>query len=141
MTRIRFGILPLVLICTGAGTAAAEQIYKWIDEQGRVQFSQTPPHSVATPQAVQTVEIQDAPVNPQAGEEAVASEETPATDPTTRWEQARQKNCEIARKNLERLQGDVPLGIREGDAVREMTQAERREQLKRAKREAEAYCK
>ncbi|MBK7845936.1 MAG: DUF4124 domain-containing protein [Zoogloea sp.] len=45
-------VLPLLLaMLAGAGPATAQNAYRWVDEQGRVQYSDQPP-----PQAIKKFE-------------------------------------------------------------------------------------
>jgi hypothetical protein len=51
-------------LALGATFAAADQVYKWTDNQGHVHFSQTPPPS--TTAGVQQVNVNAAPPDPQS---------------------------------------------------------------------------
>ena len=42
-TPIRIALACGVALTLGSTLAAADQVYKWVDEQGHVHFSQTPP--------------------------------------------------------------------------------------------------
>ncbi len=143
MNRQSFPILvPFVLSLTFVvGIANAAQVYKWIDEQGRVQFSQFPPLSVPSEQSLQTIELKAAPVPEVSSTEDGDGEPTGGdNDPTTRWEQLREENCRIARGNLASLESGASLAIEEGENRREMSAAEREAQIKRAKRHIDVYC-
>ena len=83
--------------------AEAVSLYKWVDESGRVHYSQTPPDSSST----QSEQLQMKDNNPYQSEtEKKAAEEKKETKPATsdagaKIVETRNKNCEIARKNLD----------------------------------------
>ncbi len=134
-------LLLFGLALVGASQVQAGQVFKWVDEQGRVQFSQTPPPTAPDPQAIQAIDL---PKNttPATGAPAAPSEDAESTaDPIARWEQSIKENCDIARENLQRLQSDEPLGVGEGDAIRVMTPTERAAKLKEAQRAVNVYCR
>ena len=43
MMRMRIAGPLLLLLFSGATTAAAQQLYRWTDERGRVHINDTPP--------------------------------------------------------------------------------------------------
>lgn len=138
IARWTVGLILLTLV----GYSHAGKIYKWIDAQGNVQFSQTPPPAQQVIETIQLRETQPAADAPTTAEDAqAAAESSQPNDPAARWEQAQQKNCQIARDNLQRLQSDQRLAIKEGEEVREITEAERAERLDKARRHVDIYCK
>jgi glutaredoxin len=53
-----------VLLAAVAGSAAAQQIYRWVDDKGRVQVTDSPP-----PAGAKNVQKSEAPVEPSGGEQ------------------------------------------------------------------------
>ncbi|HEX4300953.1 MAG TPA: DUF4124 domain-containing protein [Gammaproteobacteria bacterium] len=53
-----------VMLALGTSLAAADQVYKWVDDQGHVHFSQTPPPG--TKVQAQPVTVTPAPPDPQS---------------------------------------------------------------------------
>ena len=111
-------LLSAVLIATTLAPFedAGARVYKWVDEDGNVQYTQTRPPD----RPAETVEPRYyQPPAPADGadptttktaskegdkpEKETEKEETEYADPKT-VEEFRKKNCELARKNLETLQ-------------------------------------
>lgn len=107
--------LILVAGCCGAvvTTQAQQFIYKWTDEEGRIKYSELAPTGVK----YETVHKSSVPAGSevdvsaqQAKErEALAREQAKQKEQTEQTqkeaEEGRAKNCEIAKKNVEVLQG------------------------------------
>jgi hypothetical protein len=104
------------LIALLPALAAADQVYKWVDEQGRVHFSQTPPPSAAS--NVQQVTVSAPPPDPQslqnqqqlqkqqadkdqAAKDAAAKEQA-KKDPKA--EALQKQHCDDMRSRLQALQ-------------------------------------
>lgn len=62
--RAIYGLACGAALTLVAGLAAADQVYKWVDSEGHVHFSQTPPPGAAT--AVQRVNVDAPPPDPQS---------------------------------------------------------------------------
>jgi hypothetical protein len=62
IAKILPAILPPLLLMTSHWTAAAEQLFRWLDDKGQVHFSDTPPADARLP-----VEIQPVPVPATSG--------------------------------------------------------------------------
>lgn len=60
----RFALACGVMLALGSSLAAADQVYKWVDEQGHVHFSQTPPPG--TKVQAQQVTVSPAAPDPQS---------------------------------------------------------------------------
>ena len=52
----------LVLLCVITAAASADQLYKWVDEQGKVHYSQTPPPGAGS--KAKAVEVHVSPADP-----------------------------------------------------------------------------
>jgi len=142
---------PTLLLGTGllaASTAGfAATMYKWIDSEGNVQYTQTPPpkgsfETMAPPPAPATPAPESS--TPQTAEPASSKEDDEAAkqdDERKRLEASVAKhNCETARKNLEiytafrRVKGDKGEIITLGDD-------ERAAKIKQANEMIEKYCR
>ena len=118
-----------------ASSAGAAEIYKWVDEKGRTQYSDRPP-----PANVE-IERRDLPENgndgaaPSEGASAEAQSEaaaeTPASDP-----------CSEARRSLQRLEQDVTVRMDlDGDGTPEvLSAAARLEQIEIARQNLAQRC-
>lgn len=107
----------LLALPVGAG-----QVYTWKDAQGVTHFSDAPPPGG---QGYRSRALEDAPPP-----EPVA---TAAEDPA----------CATARRNLEHLKGDRPVGLDangDGQPDREMSAEERAQQVRLAEQTLAAHC-
>ena len=57
MSRIQGLMFLGVLSCLCVTTVSAEQLYKWVDEQGRTHYSQTPPPAAGTKAKSVNIEV------------------------------------------------------------------------------------
>lgn len=110
--------LALAAPLSFAQEAKPGKIYKWTDENGVVHFGSRPPEQGQADE----VKVRAEPATPAAADVAAADaekQEEEANDP-----------CARARANLRLLQNeDEPVAIRDGKQVREITAAERKDQL------------
>jgi hypothetical protein len=132
-----------------AATVQAE-IYKWTDQNGKVQYSQTPPAGV------NATAIMPAPPPPNAGQPDAAlkqrlkgfeerrearkkSEAQQVEDKEA--EKVRAENCQRARGNLTALQSHGQVSLKEGDTYRKLTEDERQVKISEAEAHIEEFCK
>lgn len=73
----RVGLLLLCALLTGAGAAHAEKVYKWVDENGKLHYTNQPPERSDN---AREVELRDAPL----GDVAVTPKSGVVTLYTTR---------------------------------------------------------
>jgi len=147
--------LLLACLLTGlTGPVSAEKdsaIYKWTDDGGVVQYSQTPPPDRPSermrrappppedPGAVQG-KLQE---RVKAMEERQAAQED-AADKSKKEEEIKKivkKNCDTARKNLANLQLGGPRAYRTADGqVKRLTEEERQARIEEANKQIEEFC-
>lgn len=127
------------------------EVYRWVDEQGVTQFSQTPPRA----QAYDTVKVPPPPEVDAATEEQRKSD----IEQLDEWQRARQekqekqhakteeaqqrkKNCENARANLDTLEnlGTRMLKTPEGEYVRP-TEKELEQRQEETRKAIDEFCK
>ena len=118
---------------------AEAKVYKWVDESGKVVFSQSPP-----PGNIQAEEVQvNAPspaTAPKEVEKVVVDEKVkgnPALDP-----ELRRKYCEKGRKNLEILESAKPGAgfFTEDKKLVKFSPEEKALRMKEAEAAIKAYC-
>jgi hypothetical protein len=140
-------ILWVIAAMATAGVAAADG-YRWVDDEGNVVFSQTPPPGNQAAERIQLPSSQHYPETETSTETTAApdmetqeSAEKPATvqdmDPAVRKEY-----CDKAKKNvelLEKTQPGVPFITEDNNVVR-FTEEEKAERLQQAQEAAEVYC-
>ncbi|CDH47616.1 DUF4124 domain-containing protein [Candidatus Contendibacter odensensis] len=146
----------LLLIVSGCGAVAIAQtqpqqtIYKWIDDQGKLQYSElAPPPGVA-------YETVRKPTGATPGESALSNQQTKEREELARQEAERKeqaektqqeaqdqrtKNCEIAKKNVQVLQGDSQIVKTDATGKKVVIDPQQREvELKKAQKDADYFC-
>lgn len=124
-------------------TANAANIHKWIDEEGNVHYSDSPPVSASTEQ----IRVIGAPSNPgralpRLGNSASDSgaDESGATSSTVPEDQAKIA-CDNAQKDLEVLNNSDRIQLRSADGkTRFMTTEEIAERRKKTEEDIKKFC-
>ena len=151
------GLLLTALLMSSP--AHAEDVYKWVNKDNEIQYTQMPPpHGIKAiriqSKAPAAVESNDAAAAPDdeasPGDTEQAAEDTP--DEETGDEQAEtpdrnevlsrasQENCEKARRNLENLnRGNVRLRTSSGEVIR-LTEEERQQKIVETNAQIELFC-
>jgi hypothetical protein len=130
----------IALATTGVANADG---YRWVDEEGNVVYSQSPPPGA---QQAERLQLPSSPVAEEASETTTPDTETeeaeqPATvedlDPAVR-----QGYCDKAKKNVELLKNTEPgvPFITEDNNVVKFSDAEKAQRLQQAQEAVEAYC-
>lgn len=153
--------LWLLLAASGCGMTFTAQtaesfIYKWTDEQGMVKYSElAPPSGVkyemvrrtgGTAQGAETAPSDQAVKEREAKEreelaQQEAKQKTEAEQAQKQAEDTRTKNCEIARKNVQVLQGDTQVVRTDAKGNKVVLDAEQRaEELKKAQKDQDYFC-
>jgi len=148
--------LSLMLLCSiASANLYAGQLYKWVDEDGNIQYSQTPPPEQATRENVtqqaipqtdtNTIETGSAERATEDNAEASTADEANADpnsdDPAARVKAERDKNCQRAKDQYARLGTDEKLAVQGPDGQIIELGAEARE-TRRAEARAfiDNYC-
>jgi hypothetical protein len=145
MIRLAISAL-MVLLTLGAATSAAE-VYKWTDDSGVLQYTQMPPED----RPFQPVRQQRSPTPPSAPATAAGSEpessavesgDAVMTAAAGSMAEAKQKNCELARRNAEVLSTKTTILMSDpaSGEERKLSEEERQQQLEQAERDAGYYC-
>lgn len=146
--RLTQGLIGLALVLASGFAAAA--MYKWVDEQGQVHYSQSPPldqqsekvkapppppASAADEQSKLQQQIDDLEKRQEERAKAAESEQKSAEEAA-----AFKAACERAKSNLQALTSRGQVSLKDGDEYRVMTEEERQARIARAKRQIEEYC-
>ncbi|MDM8546397.1 DUF4124 domain-containing protein [Candidatus Venteria ishoeyi] len=124
--------------------SADEQVYQWVDAEGNMHFSQIPP-----PADVETQNIELESASTFAAEEAEEKNkksetetiEIPELTDNMTVAQVYQRNCALARKNLQQLESGDKVAIQGDDnKIQLLKQADRSAEIERARKQAEQYC-
>ncbi|HXH03076.1 MAG TPA: DUF4124 domain-containing protein [Candidatus Competibacteraceae bacterium] len=147
MRKIR--LLGLVLVA-GIVPAMAGTLYKWTDPNGVVQYTETPPPG-GTPYS--TVGKPPKPAEDpartmqqlrdkveQATQQDQAAEQ-PAEQPPQDRKELYARNCELARKNLQVLEGDSDVVVTgKGGNKTVLDAAQRKAHIAQTQKEIQFYC-
>lgn len=156
------GLLLTALLLSSP--AHAEDVYKWVNKDNEVQYTQMPPpHGIKAiriqSKAPAAVESNDAAVAPddeaspadteqadvdtpdvETGEEPAGDEQAETPDRNDVLSRASQENCEKARRNLENLnRGNVRLRTSSGEVIR-LTEEERQQKIVETNAQIELFC-
>lgn len=113
-TRLTVSIYAAIAIAAFSLSASADQVYRWVDKDGRVHYSQTPPSSTGV--NAQTLNINPPPPDPttlqndqkmaqQNQDRDKQAEDAQKKDQQAQQEQAqRQKECDYLQQRLQVLQ-------------------------------------
>jgi hypothetical protein len=140
--------------CWAWAAAQAQQfIYKWTDDQGQVQYSELPPPSGVVYETVRkptglaegTQSARDLTKEQEELARKLAEEEAKTKAQQEQAEQQaedqRAKNCEVARKNVEVLQGDKPVVKTDAKGNKVALDAQQREaELQKARKDQDYFC-
>lgn len=144
-------VLSFLMIFTGLSPMASAEVYRWVDEQGVTQFSQTPPRS----QTYDTVKVPSQPQPDPAAEEKLKRDAERAGEwqrsrkakqekqrAESEQEEQRRKNCETARSNLDTLEnlGTRMLQMPDGQYVRP-TEEDVEKRKQEAQKAIGEFCK
>ncbi|OUD13258.1 DUF4124 domain-containing protein [Thioflexithrix psekupsensis] len=152
MNSVYMGLSLLVVVFNGS----AAELYRWVDQDGNVQFTQTPPPETA--QDVTTRPLESARPTPPAASPANAQNDQPSdsavnaselpdeelSDEAKKIQQHKAENCQTARDNLARLNAGEPL--MEADPAnpslyRLMPDDTRRRETERAQAYLDSFCR
>jgi hypothetical protein len=150
----RYLPLTCVLLALASGLHAAgnDAIYKWVDDNGAVHYTQLPPQN----RAYETLKQASAPADDPAKVRSGLKEQVDAMDKAQqeRQEEAkdaeqwsniqkrRRENCEIAKKNLANLHqgGNKAFMTPDGEVIR-LSDEERQRRIDEANKQIKENCK
>jgi hypothetical protein len=135
-------------------TQAQQYIYKWTDPQGQVQYSELAPPPGVQYEMVRKPAVVGQETGPQARDLAKEQEELArqvaeqeqkekqqADQAQKEAEDVRAKNCEVAKKNVQVLQGDSPVVKTDAKGNKVALDVQQREaELKKAQKDQDYFC-
>lgn len=142
-------LLKLVFVCIGLGMCLdafsaqniSKETYKWMDEQGIVQYTERPPKNRAYEKIT---------VNASGGQEVISVSAQEAAEESTDTTEsaldelvaANQRNCKIAQQNMEVLKNMARIRVSdEKGENRILTPAEKQGRLDETQKQIDIYCK
>lgn len=150
----RYLTLTCVLLALASGLHAAgnDAIYKWVDDNGEVHYTQLPPQN----RKYETLKQASAPADDPAGIRSNLKEQVDAMDKAEekraeaakegeeqdKIQELRKDNCKIAKKNLANLHqgGNKAFMLPNGEVIR-LTDDERQRRIDEANKQIEENCK
>jgi len=151
-TGLAMAVLAAALLAAAPADVSA-RIYKWVDEDGNVQYTQTPPPENARqldvkvypgPGEAGAEEDAESDDGEQAGKEGEQpTEEQKARQEQLAMEQAEQKkkNCETVRNNLKLLEAGARVHTTDEDGNQVFLDDEARQQaLERNREQVKEFC-
>ena len=147
MRSILFGII-VITGCLAGGTAIAG-MYKWVDKEGNVHYSQVPPSDKDAEKIAPPPPVPTQPAKPpvQEAAEAMENEQKAAEDEAEkrkadeeRRAELYRKNCEIATENMAIYRTRNRIITPEGEKVR-LSDEMRAEKIKAAQEAMDKYCR
>lgn len=138
--RQAVGVALMLLLAFPAQAA----MYKWVDRDGNVIYSELPPPDAKDVKAIapppRVPEAVPAPVAPAAQPAQDVQKDQANAKQIARFEEARRKNCEAAKRNLEtyRIARRIRTADQELIVLDDATRAARIEQ---AEKDVATYCK
>lgn len=133
-----------ILLLLALGTAAAGEVYRWVDDNGVLHYGDRPPKG-ADAERVQPERLGfDSAAGAQgeaAGDARTGTAGEDAGDQTERTARIRQEQCQQARERLESYRTAARMQIQEGDdETRDMTAEERVQAIARAEADVADLC-
>lgn len=136
----RWTLLALALLgLTLTLPAQAVSLYKWVDENGRVHYSQTPPEASAAESEQMQLKDSD-PYQSKPDKTADEDKNAPSvTNEAAQVVERRKKNCEIAKQNMETFRNSEKIQQPDGNVVT-LSPEMRDAKMKEAQAMINAYC-
>lgn len=136
-------VVTVLAAALAAPSSALARVYKWVDDEGNVQYSQRPPSD----RPAETIEtrVPERPSTDQ-GDKAADAEEgngTAAEGEQVAMDREAQnkRNCEIARRNAELLEAGARVQVRDSEGNAQVLDEEQMAQkLKESRRQMELFC-
>lgn len=137
-------VVTVLAVALAASSSALARVYKWVDDEGNVQYTQSPPPDRPA-ETIQT-RVPDRSGTEEGNRQWQTDEEAGNADEGTgqvameRKEQ-KQRNCEIARKNAELLEAGVRVQVRDDEGNPQVLDDEQMaRKLEESQRQIELFC-
>lgn len=149
--RTRHLLLAAIVSLAPLSEGFAAEMYKWTDDEGFTQFTQSPPsdrpYEVVNPRVTKPSQpAKEAPAAETNGEVATQEEKEPAKDgaepqQVAEREEQMKKNCEIAQENLRILESGVRVKVTDEKGEPSfLDDAAKAEKLKQTKAQIKENC-
>ena len=143
-------LLKLILCTVWLATSAVQaEFYKWVDDTGRIHYSEIPPPSdnfqVIIPRSSPTITKRPE-TNEKPTSKSFGQKEQNVNDPAEKRritednEQIRKKNCAAATHNLKTLQSSGRIKLLDEGEYRILSPEEKAAKISQSKKHVEEYC-
>lgn len=140
-TWILTAVLALGLAAPGSAFA---RIYKWVDDEGNVQYTQTPPADRPAETVVTHIPKQVPPAqHPAEGSDQQSAEGGSSGQAQAAADQKEQmkRNCEIARQNAKLLESGIRVKVKDDDGnTAVLDDQQKAAKLAETKKQVELFC-
>lgn len=139
-------LVTSTLLCLMPLQGAVAAAYKWTDDKGETQYSQTPPTATKV-EVIKTPASDPASTAPQTGkaatDESTADGAAGASNAAKAEDAAiRAKNCSMARSNLETLKNAGEVTVKDANGLlHSLTPEERKSRSEEAEKNIKEFCK
>lgn len=141
MKKIATGLAGALLLA-GFATAAAAEIYRWVDENGQAHYGDRPPKGAEAERILPGSRSFDAASTRTSAPQPAGGDDTaeaPA-DEAERTARIRREQCQKARERLENYREASRIRVQEEDGVRELSPDERVQAIARAEADVAQLC-
>lgn len=142
-------VLPVLMFFCGLPALAMAEMYKWVDDQGRVHFSDKKPAHAQAQDISESVKQQNIDYGSTKVEQqlqriernqaAKQTEQQQRTAHQSNQDQERERSCKEARKHLRVIKGRVIFLDDENREVK-VTEAERAQKAAELEQQIQKYC-
>ena len=133
-------IAVMLSLAVVASEKTTKVTYKWVDENGITQFTERPPKDRAYEKIIVTssggqevTEVTADEASEQANEEVV--------DPIAEIQAANDRNCKIARQNMDVLNNISRIRVTEDGQERILSPEEKADRIKDTQKQIDTFCK
>ncbi|WP_252274569.1 DUF4124 domain-containing protein [Pseudomonas subflava] len=142
MRRMILACSVLLALSTGA---SAGQIYKWVDDQGKVHFGSQPPEGQAAATVNPNISQPKAPpqkpvATPTEGDKKQDALDEKVRQDVAKQEAERKKFCETTRTNLAQLRNNPRVRVEENGEMRRLTEEERQARITESEKAIVENC-
>lgn len=147
--NIYLNTIPGILACLISGTVVAGT-YKWVDEDGNVQYTQTPPPAGIEAETIKPppkIDTEKALMDLKEQEEKAAKLRQDRLDSAKKEEEAmaelnlQKKNCEMARARLASYDQPMVKFVQEDGTRVRATEEERQAEIAKSQEMIKEFCK
>lgn len=143
--RIALKLALMVVSLAFASSALAQNtVYKWTDERGVTQYTQTPPPGNRNFETVRMGSSgQQRSADPAQSRAQADETQAAAAAPQTPADQERQEYCDAARRNLAALESEAPVHMEaaDGGEPTPLDADQRDEHIEIAQRQVTLFCR